>query len=811
LTNSCLRLRDGRRFLICRSALCIALAGLLAGCQHSAPAPTAEKEKTASEYLHELVTRYRNATSYRDQAVVRLQYSRDYRLYQDEAPLSVAWTRPNRVAVEAYQAALICDGKSLYARITDPDTSNFDGQIVERPAPEKLAVPDIYQQDQVLNVAFRQGLVGYPPQLELLLSEDALRELTADETEKTLMGSEQIEGTDCRRIRARTPDGSFIFWISKKTGALLRLEYPVAAFAPQIAADSSVQNVQLLVEFRGASLGQSPDADAFAFSVPEDAKRVRTFVPPPQQLPSDLFGTTAPNYAFVSLDGSKIDSTTLNDRVKVLVWFNDHPACRVAMEQLSQVYSQYKDRDDVQFLGVCVEPAQTSELQIRNLVERWNVDVPVVRDPQACGRDIFRIPWAPTTVVLNGEDTVQIFEAGANPNLATELPQVVERVLAGEDLASEILEQHRQTQLAYQRAIENGGPIEQDPASSKVLPATDPIALQMKQLWTNTQLSAPGNVLAINDPSGSFSFLAYDGWRSVIELNVEGQIIDKHVLPLPRMAAVSQLRSYLGGNGQRYYLAWSLRDFQAHVFDATWNRVLSYPPTTEKHDGVQDATMSDVDGDGQLELVVGFWGNQGVHCVSLDGTPRWINAESPNVFSVLARRSDNRATQLCVAGAAGEPLFLNDRGQAATDAPQPPERIHHLFASHSGSNAALCGLSYGADGQRLVVGLDRSLQGTWRYRLPAGTFSTQVSFVTAAEILGYGQYDWLIAGPDGSVHIISGDGRFTDKFQTGEVLRGLAGGRQGDAGILVVSTQKGICAWSVTPPATAGQTRRGKQ
>ena len=404
-----------------------------------------------------------------------------------------------------------------------------------------------------------------------------------------------------------------------------------------------------------------------------------------------------------------------------------------------------------------------------------------------------------------------LLEAGANPNLATELPQVVERVLAGEDLASEILEQHRQTQLAYQRAIENGGPIEQDPASSKVLPATDPIALKMKQLWTNTQLSAPGNVLAINDPSGSCSFLAYDGWRSVIELNVEGQIIGKHVLPLPRMAAVSQLRSYLGGNGQRYYLAWSLRDFQAHVFDATWNRVLSYPPTTEKHDGVQDATMSDVDGDGQLELVVGFWGNQGVHCVSLEGTPRWINSDSPNVFSVLARHSDNRATQLCIAGAAGEPLFLNDRGQAATDAPQPPERIHHLFASHCGSNAALCGLSYGADGQRLVVGLDRTLQGTWRYRLPAGTFSTQVSFVTAAEILGSGQYDWLIAGPDGSVHIISGDGRFTDKFQTGEVLRGLAGGRQGDAGILVVSTQKGICAWSVTPPATAGQTRRGRQ
>jgi outer membrane lipoprotein-sorting protein len=811
LTTLCLGLSRRRRlFTLCCLTFSLALLGVLTGCNRAAPTKTVVTPKSASEHLEELVRIYREAATYQDQAVVRLNYRRDGRVYQDEAPLSVAWSRPNRLHVRAYQAALVCDGETLIARINDPATNNFDGQVVQRPCPERLAVPDVYQDDQILNVAFRQGLVGYPPQMELLLSKAAIKELMSDDIEKTLLEPKEIDGVACRRIRAKTPDGSFVFWIDEKQGLLLRLEYPVAAFAPEIAADSSIQNVELLVEFQEASLGQSVDDSAFAFSMPEDAKKVRTFVPPPQELPSDMFGTKAGKYVFAKLDGGSVDQASLQDRLKVLVWFNDYPACRAVIQQLGQIYAQYRDRDDVEFMAVCVEPSTTSDAQVSQLLSQWQVEVPVVRDLEACGRDVFRIPWAPTTVILGRDDTVHIFEAGANPNLATELPQVLERLIAGEDLATEILEQNRQTRLAYQRALENGGPIEQDPDVLTVAPASDPQALQMKQLWTNTELSAPGNILAIDDASGSTRFLVYDGWRSVIELNAQGSIVARRILPLPKMAAVSQLRSHVDRNGQRFYLAWSLRDFQAHVFNASWERVLSYPPTTEKHDGVQDATLADVDGDGQIELVVGFWGSQGVHCVALDGTRRWANTESPNVFTVLARQSAAAPAQLWVAGAAGQPLSLNANGKSTGDKSLDQLRIHHLFQSRVGQDGSLCGVSYAADGNRLVVGLDPSLRSTWRYELPAGSFPTQVSFITSAEILADGEDHWLVAGPDGSVHVISNDGRFTDTFHTGEALRGLAGGRDANSGILIVSTHTGICAWRVVPPATARNRRNTK-
>lgn len=43
----------------------------------------------------------------------------------------------------------------------------------------------------------------------------------------------------------------------------------------------------------------------------------------------------------------------------------------------------------------------------------------------------------------------------------------------------------------------------------------------------------------------------------------------------------------------------------------------------------------------------------------------------------------------------------------------------------------------------------------------------------------------------------------TDHFQVGQTITGLAGARDAAGGMLVVSTPKGLRAWSVDHPATA--------
>ncbi|HEY2827253.1 MAG TPA: hypothetical protein VGJ04_06600, partial [Pirellulales bacterium] len=67
---------------------------------------------------------------------------------------------------------------------------------------------------------------------------------------------------------------------------------------------------------------------------------------------------------------------------------------------------------------------------------------------------------------------------------------------------------------------------------------------------------------------------------------------------------------------------------------------------------------------------------------------------------------------------------------------------------------------------------------------------------------------WLIAGPDGSIHILGADGKPVDKFNTGSTLAGVAANKIGDQRVLLISKvfdkpqgdAKGTLeAWQVEP------------
>ena len=140
----------------------------------------------------------------------------------------------------------------------------------------------------------------------------------------------------------------------------------------------------------------------------------------------------------------------LND---VLVWFNDHPASQTALQQFEQVRKTLPGEAQVACYAVCTEPSSVSHAQVQSLVQRWGGTTPLVRDLEAFGRDVFKIPYAPTMIVLDAHGVVQLFEVGANPNLVSELPDRLRLLAAGEDLAAGRLAQFRQEQTLYQKKL----------------------------------------------------------------------------------------------------------------------------------------------------------------------------------------------------------------------------------------------------------------------------------------------------------------------------------------------------------------------
>ena len=435
------------------------LALLYTGCGGKAPEPAAGPSDAtatavsspAQQVLQRMIAAYRETGCYHDQAVVRLRYRQQGQWFEDEGQLSVSLVRPNRLQLRAYQLTLVCDGNRLYAVIADPDSGDLDGQVVMRAAPSRFQLDTIYE-DRIMRDVMSGGMGGPPVTLELLLSEAPLKDLLASTRSVTLAGEATIRGRVCDGVLVPLDEGQLTFWVDRESSLLQRLEYPVDQLARDMAA-SNCTDVSLTAEFLEARTdGPIPDAQ-FAFAVPEGAKPVSRFVLPPSPLPSEVFGQLPEAFFFTGLQDEHVTRESLLGNVAVLLWFNDHPASHTAVSELARLRRATDGDSSLAYYAVCTEPSSVSHAQIQALMRRWGSDVPVVRDLQAFGRDVFQVPFAPTLVVLDARGIVQIFEVGANPNLAAELPARLRLLAAGEDLAAVQLSQFRQQQLLYQQNL----------------------------------------------------------------------------------------------------------------------------------------------------------------------------------------------------------------------------------------------------------------------------------------------------------------------------------------------------------------------
>jgi hypothetical protein len=106
------------------------------------------------------------------------------------------------------------------------------------------------------------------------------------------------------------------------------------------------------------------------------------------------------------------------------------------------------------------------------------------------------------------------------------------------------------------------------------------------------------------------------------------------------------------------------------------------------------------------------------------------------------------------------------------------------------------------------VGITLDGRELWNYSLPAGVHGRPIEVVTSGDIAGDGTREWLIAGADGSIHILAADGKPIDKFNTGTLLVGLGAAKFGDKRVLLVASaldkpdgdRKGTLeAWLVEP------------
>ena len=445
------------------------------------------------------------------------------------------------------------------------------------------------------------------------------------------------------------------------------------------------------------------------------------------------------------------------------------------------------------------EAASRSQPELEKLLSTWNVELPVLRDLDACGRDVFQIPGMPTLILLDATGTVQVFEVGANAHLAEQLPVVLGRLLQGENVAADILAQQRREEEAYARAIERAEKADLDsaPDTAVLAPRSEPQRLRMEKVWACSDISEPGNILVVHDPGTSPSILVVEGREAVAELDADGTRIGRRKFASPE-APVEYLRTAVDGHGERFYASAALQGPLVKVFDHLWQPVGSYPPADYRHSGIADCQLSDLDGNGELELLVGFRGTAGIHAASLRGTQRWVSHALPNVFSLLLAGGDARESmRLLATGSRGDILGMDASGGRAQSVTADERGVFHLYSADFGADrpAAFCGVTFGESGQLVALGLDGQMRKRWEHALAAGSYRSPLQFVASGRWLPAGQGVWALAGPDGTIHLLGEDGQVLDQFALGTHPRGLAVLQHQDAPHLLIATEDLVQAW----------------
>ncbi|MEM8681193.1 MAG: hypothetical protein AAGF97_17740, partial [Planctomycetota bacterium] len=421
----------------------------------------------ATELMLRVAETYQAAAVYRDRTLMQLVAANDPTRLLDHAEMLVEFQKPNRLRVDIHrdrdQLLIVSDGDRLFARIVDPGTDNFDNQLVVKDAPARLTVQSLYEACEYSRLDQPgekfSALMSLPApllvsQLSLLIEPNAMHDLLRQATEIEQLSEDRFRGLPSHRVRLAGPGGEFIFWIDPATHALQKIQFPSAPPVQAREAGEQPPRLVLTAEFRDRRFEPLPGGSPFEVPMSPATQPVQRFILPPEDDADDLLGRTVRDYWFTDLYGGRVDDRRWRDQVAVMVWFANHPASRAVLHEIQETARRLEQNPRVEFLAVCVEPStRVSHQQVDQLLKSWSIQLPVARDLEAFGRDVFRVQQAPTLVVVDDQGRVQLIEIGGSAELDQQLGTVLERLLAGENLAQKYLDHQDAQRQKYEQML----------------------------------------------------------------------------------------------------------------------------------------------------------------------------------------------------------------------------------------------------------------------------------------------------------------------------------------------------------------------
>ncbi|MCE9546099.1 MAG: redoxin family protein [Planctomycetia bacterium] len=698
---------------------------------------------------------------------------------------------------------VVSDGQKIYAK-----PEGFDNQVAVTTAPAKIEVPALYELPGV-GGAMPMGITDRSVALDLLTSAKPLSGF--DRKAAKLLDAGRINGQACDRVQFETENGPLTLWIDQQTSVVRRVQHPVRSLLEKLKEDG-IKEVELTTELVDATIDPVIPSDRFTWKKDNQEHLVSDFVPPPDQndAPSKLLGKPLPDFKFVTSSGEKGDSASLTGKVTVIdFWATWCGWCIKGMPGVDEVRQKYAGNDKVRFLAMDIDNPDVPNQKVADKLKEIKVNPQWARMTVNESDDfnkLFDVNGIPAMAIVGPDGHLQVLTVGMDPKVTENLPQKIDALLKGEDLAKKATEAWDVQQREYQRKLASGGTDTKTTTvaipRAEIAPPLEPKTWTLKPLWVAADVKAPGAMLVLATSGAAPRVLVIDGGNEVAELDLAGKQVARHADLFKGQPPMSFIRTLTDKQGKRSFILGAIGQEQFHVFDAEWKKTLSYPPSGPAR--IFDVQPADLAGDGVPEICIGCFGAAGVNAVGLDGNRLWHNGTIENVadMTVSAADASGKRRLLCT-NQKGTIVPIRSDGQA--DAPiQLADRaiVHILAADLNGDGKEeYCALAIDGLGKSTVIGLKITETGgemTWEHPLPEGEPERSVQMLTTARLDPAEPGQWLVAAADGSVQIVSHDGAAIDHFNSGAPLTGLASAVLDGQSVLLVAHPDGLSALAVT-------------
>ncbi len=778
---------------------------------------TTSSPATATDLLTQSIATYRRLSSYQDEGFVSLKYSIDGQPVQDKVPLSVAWSRDGKLGLRAYEVWAGPRGDRWHLKIDRPERP-FVEQVLSRDVPSTVTY-DWLLDDPFVGEALAAGPTGFPAQLHLLLGEAPFSRLLTSDTKVSFQPSASIDGRACQVVLIEKGTAKYSVWVDRASLLIRRIIYPQENLPQELLQDSRLTGVQLSVEMQSAEANAHINWTRFYPEFEHGSRFVTHFVPPEHELDTRGLDQTLPAFELLATDGTvAMESIVTNARGKTLamMWLADHPASKLAIEQMTLAKENLRKLDaeaakKVEFISVWAQPSPPAEMSYEQLRKEWNIPGTLVVDSVAMGRDLLNVMEAPTLVVLDAANRLQIREERANPMLGDLLPQLLVRCTQGENLAAQAIERSKIAKLRSTVELQKARAID-DIAGSWRAHNYPPVNARLTEISRLSLTSPP--ITTTTDRDSLVWQLTLDG-----HIYVQSPLGDtKRRIDTPwQLRAGTAYRMELSGDGR--YIALATNDgvskSDSSALPEQGALVQLFRIKTQKnqtvglsqHGAITDFCWLSVQGSDQPRLAVAMEEGQ---MVLLDPQNRdQLSGQcSSRPMAFLVNSYKPVGGDVVLESGSVEPLLLGSPTSAtlarSVAFSLPPsatgkstQRLDFQpsngpwFAATSGKqNVSVDGqagdstdvLARGwlAKNEPALFMLDSELNRRWHYRLPVGNYESPWPLASQGIDPVSGTTVWAILDSQQSVHLLRHDGQATDHFGVGEKVRGIALTPDGD-------------------------------